>query len=48
MLLALVSIAFLIVPIHHKLEKWAVEKLIERHKISREKAIQELDAIPED
>lgn len=48
MLLALVSIAFLIVPIHHKLEKWAVEKLIERHKISREKAMQESDAIPED
>ena len=43
MLLALVSIAFLIVPLHHKLEKWAVEKLIERNKISRSKTSQGLD-----
>ena len=32
MLLALVCIAALLVPLHHKLEKWATHKLIEKNK----------------
>lgn len=32
MLLALVSIAALLVPLHHRLEKWAVRKLVEKNK----------------
>jgi len=32
MLLALVCIAALLVPLHHRLEKWAVRKLVEKNK----------------
>ena len=35
MLLALVSIAALLVPLHHKLEKWATTKLVEKNKSIR-------------
>jgi hypothetical protein len=31
MLLALVCIAGLLIPLHHKLQKWATEKLIEKN-----------------
>jgi Ca2+/Na+ antiporter len=32
MLLALVCIAVLLIPLHHKLEKWATNKLVEKNK----------------
>jgi tetratricopeptide (TPR) repeat protein len=35
MLLALVGIASLLVPLHHKLEKWATVKLVEKNKATR-------------
>jgi hypothetical protein len=35
MLLALVSIASLLVPLHHKLEKWTTVKLVEKNKAIR-------------
>ena len=35
MLLALVCIAALLVPLHHKLEKWATLKLVEKNKATR-------------
>jgi len=35
MLLALVCIAALLVPLHHKLEKWATIKLVEKNKATR-------------
>ena len=47
MLLALVCIAALLVPLHHKLEKWATHKLIEKNKQIRlaaaKKTIEELE-----
>ena len=47
MLLALVCIAALLVPLHHKLEKWATHKLVEKNKAVRlaaaKKTIEELD-----
>ena len=47
MLLSLVSIAALLVPMHHKIEKWATSKLIEKNKRIRlaaaRKTIQQLD-----
>ena len=47
MLLALVCIAALLVPLHHKLEKWATHKLVEKNKQIRlaaaKKAINELE-----
>ena len=47
MLLALVCIAALLVPLHHKLEKWATAKLVEKNKAIRlaaaKKTIEELD-----
>jgi tetratricopeptide (TPR) repeat protein len=47
MLLALVCIAALIVPLHHKVEKWATAKLIEKNKqirlASAKKTIEELE-----
>ncbi len=47
MLLALVCIAALLVPLHHKLEKWATNKLVEKNKQIRlaaaKKTIQELE-----
>ncbi len=47
MLLALVSIAALLVPLHHKLEKWATHKLVEKNKAIRlasaKKTIEELE-----
>lgn len=36
MLLALVCIASLLVPLHHRLEKWALHKLVEKNKRLRE------------
>jgi len=32
MLVALVCIAALLVPLHHRLEKWATHKLVEKNK----------------
>jgi len=32
MLLALVCIAALLVPLHHRVEKWAIHKLVEKNK----------------
>ena len=47
MLLALVCIAALLVPLHHKLEKWAMHKLVEKNKAIRlasaKKTIEELE-----
>ncbi len=47
MLLALVGIAALLVPLHHKLEKWATHKLVEKNKqirlTSAKKTIEELE-----
>jgi tetratricopeptide (TPR) repeat protein len=47
MLFALVCIAALLVPLHHKLEKWATDKLIEKNKQIRlaasKKTVQKLD-----
>jgi len=47
MLLALVCIAALLVPLHHKLEKWATHKLVEKNKAIRlaaaKKTIEELE-----
>ena len=47
MLLALVCIAALLVPLHHKLEKWATNKLVEKNKAIRlalaKKTIEELE-----
>lgn len=47
MLLALVCIAALLVPLHHKLEKWATEKLVEKNKAIRlaeaKKTIEQLE-----
>ena len=47
MLLALVCIAALLVPLHHKLEKWATTKLVEKNKQIRlaaaKKTIEELE-----
>lgn len=42
MLLCLVAFAFMLVPLHHKIEKWAVHKLIERNEISRKKYLQKM------
>ncbi len=46
-LLALVGIAALLVPLHHKLEKWATHKLVEKNKAIRlaaaKKTIEELE-----
>jgi tetratricopeptide (TPR) repeat protein len=48
MLLALVCIAALLVPLHHKLEKWATHKLVEKNKQIRlaaaKKTIDELES----
>ena len=47
MLLALVCIAALLVPLHHKLEKWATHKLVEKNKqirlASAKKTIEKLE-----
>ena len=47
MLLSLVCIAALLVPLHHKLEHWAVHKLVEKNKQIRlaeaKKTIRELE-----
>ena len=47
MLLALVCIAALLIPLHHKLEKWATHKLVEKNKQIRlanaKKTIEELE-----
>lgn len=47
MLLALVCIAALLVPLHHKLEKWATHKLVEKNRAIRlaaaKKTIEELE-----
>lgn len=47
MLLCLVCIAALLVPLHHKLEKWATHKLVEKNKAIRlasaKKTIEELE-----
>jgi tetratricopeptide (TPR) repeat protein len=46
MLLTLVSIAALLVPLHHRIEKWAINKLVEKNKAIRlaaaHKTIQDL------
>jgi len=47
MLLGLVCIAALIIPLHHKLEHWATNKLVEKNKAIRlakaKKTIEELE-----
>lgn len=47
MLLALVSIAAILVPLHHRLEKWSTNKLVEKNKMIRlanaKKTIKELE-----
>ncbi|MEO5948295.1 MAG: hypothetical protein ABIP79_15865 [Chitinophagaceae bacterium] len=47
MLLALVCIAAILVPLHHKLEKWATHKLVEKNKQIRltvaKKTIEQLE-----
>ncbi len=47
MLLALVCVAALLVPLHHKLEKWATHKLVEKNKTIRleaaKKTVEELE-----
>jgi apolipoprotein N-acyltransferase len=47
MLLALVAIAALIVPLHHRLEHWTTHKLVEKNKAIRlakaKKTIEELE-----
>ena len=52
MLLALVCIAALLVPLHHKIEKWATAKLVEKNKQIRlaaaKKTIQQLDTKSKD
>ena len=52
MILALVCIAALLVPLHHKVEKWATLKLVEKNKQIRlaaaKKTIQQLDTKMED
>jgi tetratricopeptide (TPR) repeat protein len=49
MLLALVLLAALLIPLHHKLEHWAVHKLIEKNKQSRleaaKKTIEQLEKL---
>ena len=51
MLLALVFIAALLVPLHHKVEKWAIGQLVEKNKKIRlaaaKKTIQELETKPD-
>jgi hypothetical protein len=51
MLLGLVFIAALLIPLHHKLEKWATAKLIEKNRQIRlaaaKKTIQQLDTNPD-
>jgi tetratricopeptide (TPR) repeat protein len=51
MLLALVGIAALLVPLHHKVEKWSTEKLIEKNKAIRlanaKKTIAKLEEKPD-
>jgi hypothetical protein len=47
MLLSLVTLAALLIPLHHKLEHWAVNKLVEKNKQARlaaaRKTIDELE-----
>jgi hypothetical protein len=47
MLLALVSLAALLIPLHHKIEKWAVNQLVEKNKAARlqaaKRTIEELE-----
>jgi tetratricopeptide (TPR) repeat protein len=47
MLLSLVTMAALLIPLHHKLEHWAVNKLVEKNKLTRlaaaKKTIDELE-----
>jgi uncharacterized membrane protein (DUF2068 family) len=51
MLLALVCIASLLVPLHHRIEKWATAKMVEKNKKIRlaaaRKTIEELGEKPE-
>jgi len=51
MLLALVSIASLLIPLHHYLERWIKEKMTEKNKAIRlaaaKKTIEMLDKKPE-
>ena len=51
MLLALVGIAALLVPLHHRLEKWTIYRLIEKNKQVRlaaaKKTIEQLEKINE-
>ncbi len=52
MLLALVAIAALIVPLHHRLEHWTTHKLVEKNKAIRlanaKKTIEELESTKQD
>ncbi len=52
MLVALVCIAAFLVPLHHKIEKWAIAKMVKKNKQVRlaaaKKTIKELSELPED
>jgi predicted nucleic acid-binding Zn ribbon protein len=52
MLFASVCIAALLVPLHHKVEKWATAKLVEKNRQIRlaaaRKTVQQLDRMPDD
>jgi len=51
MLISLVSIAVLLVPMHHRFERWATTKLVEKNKKIRleaaKKTIEQLEGTPD-
>lgn len=51
MLLTLVAIAAILVPFHHKIEKWAIKKMVEKNKkirlMAAKKTIEKLEEKPE-
>jgi hypothetical protein len=51
MLVIMVCIAALLIPLHHKLEKWIIIRMVEKNKkirlVSAKKTIQQLDSIPD-
>ena len=51
MLVIMVCIAALLIPLHHKLEKWIIIRMVEKNKkirlVSAKKTIQQLDTIPD-
>jgi hypothetical protein len=48
MLIALVAIASLLIPLHHRLEKWIMKKMTEKNKkIRLENAIKNIEQLEE-